>query len=220
MSRCNVCGYCEFGKGPWGRMSQGGAFPACRSCGSLERHRTVRAVWNPLIRLELGRLRAIQFSLDRSVDRDWFRTLEISIYGKRNSLDLENIDRPCDRYDVVICNHILEHIRDDRQAFREIMRILKPTGLFQFTVPLPQSRAVTEDWGYPDHPHGHYRLYGRDLVDRFGEARPDTKFLCVPGADPVTGEPDLVYFAFLDERRLDSIRQKLGTAFPSVEVVA
>lgn len=194
--------------------------PACRSCGSLERHRTVRAVWNQLIGLDLIRLKAIQFSLDRSVDRDWFRTLEISIYGKRNSLDLEDIDRPCDRYDVVICNHILEHIRDDRQAFREIMRILKPTGLFQFTVPLPQSRAVTEDWGYPDHPHGHYRLYGRDLVDRFGEARPGTKFLCVPGVDPVTGERDLVYFAFLDERRLNSVRQKLGTAFQSVEVIA
>lgn len=79
-------------------------------------------------------------------------------------MNLENINRASDSYDVVICNHILEHIRDDRRAFREIMRILKTTGLFQFTVPLPQTRAVTKEWGYPDHPHGHYRLYGRDLV--------------------------------------------------------
>lgn len=100
------------------------------------------------------------------------------------------------------------------------MRILKPTGLFQFTVPLPQTRAVTEEWGYPDHPHGHYRLYGRDLVDRFGAARPGTKFLCVPGVDPVTGDPDLVYFAFLDKRRLEWVRYRLSKAFRSVEVVA
>ena len=100
------------------------------------------------------------------------------------------------------------------------MRILKPAGLFQFTVPLPQTRAVTEEWGYPDHPHGHYRLYGRDLVIRFGAATPGAKFLCVPGVDPVTGEPDLVYFAFHDERRLEWVRNRLSKAFRSVEVVA
>lgn len=201
-------------------MSQGGTLPACRSCGSLERHRIVRAVWNPLVGSGLSRLKAIQFSLDPSVNKEWFHSLEISIFGKRNSLDLENIDRPSDSYDVVICNHILEHIENDRRAFREIMRILRATGLFQFTVPLPQTRAVTEEWGYPDRPHGHYRLYGRDLVDRFGHARPGVKFLCVPCVDHVTGEPDLVYFAFLDERRLNTVRLRLSKAFRSVEVVA
>ena len=135
-------------------------------------------------------------------------------------MDLENVDRPSDSYDVAICNHVLEHIRDDRRAFREIMRILRPTGFFQFTVPLPQTRAVTEEWGYPDLPHGHYRLYGRNLVDRFAEARPGTRFLCVPGDDPVTGDPDIVYFASLDEHRLDSIRERLRKAFRSVEVAA
>ena len=220
MSRCNVCGNSKFQNGPGGRVSQGGSLPACESCGSLERHRIVRAVWKPLIGLDLSRLKAIQFSLDPSVDRDWFRSLEISIYGERNSLDLESMDRPSDTFDVVICNHVLEHVRDDRQAFREIIRILKPTGLFQFTVPLPQTRAVTEEWGYPDHPHGHYRLYGRDLVDRFGAASPGTRFLCVPGVDPVTREPDLVYFAFLDERRLEWVRRSLSKAFRSVKVAA
>ena len=201
-------------------MSLGGSFPACGSCGSLERHRIVRAVWNAVIEHETSRLRAIQFSADPSVEKEWFHSLYVSQYGESNSLDLENVDRPSDSYDVVICNHVLEHIRDDKRAFREIMRILKPTGFFQFTVPLPQTRAVTEEWGYPDLPHGHYRLYGRDLVDRFAEARPGTRFLCVPGADPVTGEPDLVYFAFLDERRLDSIRERLSKAFRSMEVAA
>ena len=57
-------------------------------------------------------------------------------------------------------------------------------------------------------------------MDRFGAARPGTKFLCVPGTDPVTGDPDLVYFAFLDERRLEWVRYRLGKAFQSVEVAA
>ena len=201
-------------------MSQGGMLPVCTSCGSLERHRIVRAAWTPLLGESLCRLKAIQFSLDPSVDKEWFDSLEISVFGKKNSLDLETIDRPSESYDVVICNHVLEHIEDDRRAFREVMRILRPTGLFQFTVPLPQTRAVTEEWGYPDRPHGHYRLYGRDLVDRFAGARPGAMFLCVPGADLVTGEKDFVYFAFLDERRMDSVRLRLSKAFPSVEAVA
>ena len=45
-------------------MSRDGKRPACESCGSLERHRTVRAVWQPLVGAELRRLKAIQFSLD------------------------------------------------------------------------------------------------------------------------------------------------------------
>lgn len=199
-------------------MSRGGYLPACACCGSLERHRTVRAVWSPLIGAELSRLKAIQFSLDPSVDKQWFKSFEISIYGRRNSLDLEAIDRPSGSYDIAICNHVLEHIEDDRRAFREVMRILSPSGLFQFTVPLPQTRAVTEEWGYPDRPHGHHRLYGRDLIDRFAEARPGTRFLCVPYADPVTGEPDFVYFAFLDERRLNGIRLVLDKAIPLLTV--
>ena len=201
-------------------MSQGGMLPVCTSCGSLERHRIVRAAWTPLLGEGLCRLKAIQFSLDPSVDKEWFDSLEFSVFGKKNSLDLETIDRPSESYDVVICNHVLEHIEDDRRAFREVMRILRPTGLFQFTVPLPQTRAVTEEWGYPDRPHGHYRLYGRDLVDRFAAARPGAMFLCVPGVDLVTGEEDFVYFAFLDERRMESVRIKLSKAFPSVAAVA
>ena len=169
-----------FGKGPGDRMSRSGQLPACVSCGSLERHRTVRAVWQPLVGAELRRLKAIQFSLDPSVNKDWFDYLEVSIYEKRNSLDLEDIYRLGGSYDIVICNHVLEHIEDDRRAFREIMRVLTSSGLFQFTVPLPCTHAVTEEWGYPDRPHGHYRLYGRDVIDRFAEARPGTRFLCVP----------------------------------------
>ena len=199
-------------------MSRGGQLPACVSCGSLERHRTVRAVWQPLVGAELRGLKAIQFSLDPSVNKDWFDYLEVSIYEKRNSLDLEDIYRLSGSYDIVICNHVLEHIENDRRAFREVMRVLTPSGFFQFTVPLPQTRAVTEEWGYPDHPHGHYRLYGRDVIDRFAEARPGTRFLCVPCVDPATGEPDFVYFAFPKERRLNGVHRVLGQAFPSLTV--
>ena len=159
-------------------------------------------------------MKALQFSGDPSVDKKWFGSLEVSVYKKRNSLELEQIDRKSESYHVVICNHVLEHVRDDRQAFREIMRVLKHTGILQFTVPNPHGRAITDDWGYPDPDrHHHYRVYGRDLVRRFGEAVPNVKFLGIAGTDHVTGVSDLVYFASLDGTGLDSIRRSVGTAF-------
>lgn len=42
--------------------------------------------------------------------------------------DVQHIPLEDDFTDVVICNHILEHVEDDRQALRELHRILKPGG--------------------------------------------------------------------------------------------
>ena len=115
--------------------------------------------------------RVIQFSEDRAVESDWFKSFEVSILGRRNSLNLQAIERPDGAYDIAICNHVLEHVEQDRQAFRELMRILKPDSFLQFSVPFPQGRVVTEDWGYPKPElHQHYRVYGRDLVERFTKA--------------------------------------------------
>ena len=207
--------------GPKGRKTAAGKLPACASCGSLERHRIVRAMWEHLVEDELLRWKALQFSRDPSVNEKWFESLEISIYQKSNSLNLQNIERPPESYDVVISNHVLEHVDDDRLAFREIMRILKPKGFFQFSVPSPHVRDETEEWGYPDsNRHHHYRIYGKDLVRRFEEARSGVKFLCFPGIDDVTGVQNFIYFASLDVDRLNLIGRKLGKAYQPLESVA
>lgn len=75
------------------------------------------------------------FSRDPPAPRDLFGCFEVSIYGSPTSLDFQAIDRPDGIYDFVICNHVLEHVADDRAAYRELIRILKPTGILQFTVP-------------------------------------------------------------------------------------
>jgi len=38
-------------------------------------------------------------------------------------------------FHVILCNHVLEHIKDDSQAFREIARILSPDGVLILGVP-------------------------------------------------------------------------------------
>ena len=188
--------------------------PKCTQCGSLERHRIIWGAWNCVLKSELQFYdkSAIQFSQERAVNPEWFKSLEVSIFGVENSLDLQDIDRPNGAYDIAICNHVLEHVKQDHQAFRELIRILKSDGLLQFSVPGPRWRETTEDWGYPKpEKHQHYRIYGRDVVERFSEAQPGIHILEVPGEDEVTGEHDFVYFATLDEARLDVIRRCLAS---------
>ncbi len=192
---CNICKGTEFTEGPLGRLSLTGKKPCCKKCGSLERHRILRSVWN-LIPIDfLIKKTALQFSLDPSVNPDWFKKLEVSIYEQRNSLDLQNIDRPDSSYNIVICNQILEHVADDKTAFSELLRILDNTGILQVTVPIPMTRAVTEDWGYPrDDFHGHYRHYGIDLIDYFKKVSPAIHLVNVQAKDQVTEIEDYVFF--------------------------
>jgi hypothetical protein len=106
---CNICKGTEFTEGPLGRLSLTGKKPCCKKCGSLERHRILRSVWNLIPTDYLSKQTALQFSLDPSVNPNWFEQLEVSIYEQRNSLDLQNIDKTDNSYDIVICNQILEH---------------------------------------------------------------------------------------------------------------
>jgi len=194
LGACNICGGTRFEAGPNGRLSSTGRAPRCSACRSLERHRQLRRVYALLPAAYLATLDVLQLSPDIGVAPDWFRSYEVSEYGGENSLDLQAIARPDAAYDLVICNHVLEHVADDRQGLRELLRVTRPDGFVQLTVPSPYTRATTVDWGYADaRAHGHYRGYGRDFLARFGEARPDATVLQIEVFDPVTAAGSYVY---------------------------
>ena len=194
-SFCNICGCDSFGHGPNNRLSVTGFLPRCEQCNSLERHRAIRSVWMALPHDWLKHRIAIQISSDRSILPAWFKNYELSIYGGKNSLDLENIEREDKSVDIIICNHVLEHIKDDFKAFREMMRVLRPEGFLQLTVPNPMAVAKTYDWGYPkEEQHGHFRIYGKDIVERFKRAIPEVLVHQLIARDPVTEVEDYVYF--------------------------
>ena len=172
--KCNICNSDEFTTGPNGRLSYiTKIFPQCIRCGSLERHRAIRKGWEKLLTPEFNEYSVLQFSNDPPIDSNWFGVFEKSVYGEVNSIDLEAIDRPNDSYDIVILNHVLEHVRDDYKAVKELLRIVRPEGFIQMTVPLPQYMKKTDDWGYQDSKnHGHYRTYGEEFIDRFNKTSP------------------------------------------------
>jgi SAM-dependent methyltransferase len=194
MTNCNICGGGEFAFGPSGRLSATGLKPKCTKCFSLERHRSYRKVMEQLAAQGLFKGKALQFSEDVSANSAWFSKHEVSVYNGNNSLDLQNIDRPPNAYQVVICNHVLEHVPDDRRALQEMMRILEPNGILFLAVPDPVRRMKTTDWGYPkESDHGHYRLYGADIESLLASALPDVGIYSFRQPDPVTQMDDIVF---------------------------
>jgi len=78
-------------------------------------------------------------------------------------------------YDVIFCNHVLEHIENDKKAMSELYRVLKPGGFGIFQIPQDLSLERTyEDFSITDPEerkkhfgqYDHVRIYGRDYFDK------------------------------------------------------
>lgn len=78
-------------------------------------------------------------------------------------------------YDVIFCNHVLEHIPDDTKAMQELLRVLKPGGMAILQIPQDLNRKETfEDNSITDPKertkifgqYDHVRIYGRDYFDK------------------------------------------------------
>ncbi|OUS03427.1 SAM-dependent methyltransferase [Flavobacteriales bacterium 33_180_T64] len=89
--------------------------------------------------------------------------------------DICNLPFEDNSYDVILCNHVLEHIPDDTKAMQELHRVLKPNGMAILQIPQDLSREHTfEDDSITDKKerakifgqYDHVRVYGRDYFDK------------------------------------------------------
>lgn len=89
--------------------------------------------------------------------------------------DICNLPFKDNSYDVILCNHVLEHIPDDTKAMQELYRVLKPGGMGIFQIPQDLARATTfSDDSITDEKerakifgqYDHVRIYGRDYFDK------------------------------------------------------
>lgn len=93
--------------------------------------------------------------------------------------DLHDIPFESNSFDVVMCNHVLEHVNDADRCISELYRVLKPGGWAIMQVPIDYSRSETyEDPSIvkPEDREAHFwqkdhlRLFGRDYPDRLRKA--------------------------------------------------
>ncbi len=89
--------------------------------------------------------------------------------------DICNLPFKDDTYDIIFCNHVLEHIPDDTKAMQEIYRILKHGGMAILQVPQELDRDTTfEDDSITDPKeraqifgqYDHVRVYGKDYFEK------------------------------------------------------
>jgi SAM-dependent methyltransferase len=90
--------------------------------------------------------------------------------------DILDIPLPDASFDVVTCLDVLEHVRDDRRALGELLRVTRPGGAIVVTVP-----AYPSLWSSHDVANGHFRRYRRTTLRLLaaaagGEVVRDTHF--------------------------------------------
>jgi SAM-dependent methyltransferase len=151
----------------------------CPNCDSLERHRLLWLALQPVIAasntegrklLHVAPEPCIAFYLKQQYD---YLSVDMNPEKAMQQMDICQIPLPDASFDAIICNHVLEHIPDDRKALHELYRVLKPNGWASIQVPMvgeqtqedlsitdPQIR--TKLYGQADH----VRQYGRDFRHR------------------------------------------------------
>ena len=89
--------------------------------------------------------------------------------------DICNLPFDNESFDVIFCNHVLEHIPNDTKAMEELHRVLKKGGMGVFQIPQDLSRETTyEDDSITDYKqrteifgqYDHVRIYGLDFFNK------------------------------------------------------
>jgi len=88
--------------------------------------------------------------------------------------DLHHAPFEDNKFDVVFCNHVLEHVDDYMQCMRELYRIMKPGGWGVFQVPMDYDRAETyEDKSITSEEDRLIHYWQKDHVRLFGNDYPE-----------------------------------------------
>ncbi len=89
--------------------------------------------------------------------------------------DICNLPFDKNSYDIIFCNHVLEHIPDDTKAMHELYRVLKPGGMAVLQIPQDLNRDLTfEDNSITNREerakifgqYDHVRVYGKDYFNK------------------------------------------------------
>lgn len=156
----------------------------CPRCGSTDRERHVFLFMESMgILKALKDKRIIHFAPEKRL-RSRISALSPSEYvccdlhpvsSTIQKVDIEEIPFPENSFDLVIANHVLEHVTDEYKAAREIYRILTPSGYA--ILQTPYSNTLEHTWSDPGiiteearfcayGQKDHMRLFGKDVFQK------------------------------------------------------
>jgi len=168
------CPICKTNLKKWIPINEG-TDNLCPACGSIARTRLMtKILFDAPLLLEERTWSMLHFSPSRPLKRllrkypklDYVTTDYESKHEDRN-YDITAIPEPDDRFDLIICFHVLEHIPDDRKAMEELFRILKPRGKILLQTPFQRGEtyedpSIISEEGREKHfgQKDHVRIYG------------------------------------------------------------
>lgn len=161
----------------------------CAVCGSVDRERLVADFLSGELKgraerevLHVAPERALSRFLRRQgnlhVTKGDFYAEGYNYPADVMRLDLRELPFGDESFDLLICNHVLEHIRDDSRALSECFRVLRHGGVAILQVPYSTNSLCTDErtvataaeraelYGQ----HDHVRLYGLDYRGRLEAA--------------------------------------------------
>lgn len=149
---------------------------------SLERHRLLWLYLQGETDFFKKPLRVLHFAPEqafykrfRAVHQIDYTTTDLNSPLADVKADITDLPFADNLFDVILCNHVLEHIPDDGKAMEELHRVMKPGGWGIFQVPQDLGRETTyEDDAITDKrerarifgQYDHVRIYGRDYFDK------------------------------------------------------
>ena len=76
------------------------------------------------------------------------------VFGAYPELDMHSMPYPNDEFDLILHSDTLEHVPNPVHALNECRRVLKPTGVLCFTVPIVVGRLSRDRTGLAKSYHG------------------------------------------------------------------
>lgn len=197
--KCPFCGYHARKMNPIGEnfkviyekeiVGCGRRFAKCIKCGSTDKERLVftylqsinffncsnNTVLHMAPEPNLSK-QFIKYKFKEYICGDYFAPGYENVYPTYvKNINILNIPYRDEYFDIVICNHVLEHVIDDIKGMSEIFRVLKKGGFAILQVPISYKLNKTyEDPGItePDArgkafgQRDHVRIYGLDYIKR------------------------------------------------------
>ncbi|WP_370476945.1 class I SAM-dependent methyltransferase [Tamlana flava] len=149
---------------------------------SLERHRLLWLYLKNETDFFSAKLKVLHFAPEqaffrrfRKMDNLDYVTTDLNSPLADVKADICNLPFSDNEFDIILCNHVLEHIPNDKKAMSELFRVMKPNGMGIFQVPQDLNRETTfEDDSITDKKerakifgqYDHVRVYGRDYFDK------------------------------------------------------
>ncbi len=189
--KCPICG-CErrkFLPYGYGKVREDAL---CPKCLSLERH---RLLWHYLMNNDKERERfqslptILHIAPEVCLMKEFKKMYKSAPYSYITAdlespladmhFDVQAIPMADNNVDIIICNHLLEHVESDHKALTELYRIMRKGGMGVMLAPIDYSRDNTfEDDTITDPKqraevfgqYDHRRIYGKDYLTRLAAA--------------------------------------------------